>query len=233
MTDDLLQAVRDLPQRVALPARPGAERLRRRAQAHEADVHGRLYDDMLAADSRDDPRRLGLERLHRRLLRRDGGIVREVGSTWSSGRGSRIAYLQVQPPARHEGRRPVSGRHPRRRSRSGGNNDLLAVQTASVARTTGGFSGGRSRCWSKGRASRPRSLTTTTTGNRARVGRRQLTGRTACDRIVVFDGHERLVGQVVPAIIDDAERRHLVRPGADHGDHRCVDVSARRGVAAR
>ncbi len=32
----------------------------------------------------------------------------------------------------------------------------------------------------------------------------QLTGRTACDRIVVFDGHERLIGRVVPVTVDDA-----------------------------
>jgi tRNA-2-methylthio-N6-dimethylallyladenosine synthase len=34
-------------------------------------------------------------------------------------------------------------------------------------------------------------------------GALQLTGRTACDRIVVFDGPERLVGQFVPVHIED------------------------------
>jgi tRNA-2-methylthio-N6-dimethylallyladenosine synthase len=32
----------------------------------------------------------------------------------------------------------------------------------------------------------------------------QLTGRTSCDRIVVFEGHERLVGKIVPVSIEDA-----------------------------
>ena len=32
----------------------------------------------------------------------------------------------------------------------------------------------------------------------------QLTGRTACDRIVVFDGNERLVGRVIAVRVDDA-----------------------------
>jgi tRNA-2-methylthio-N6-dimethylallyladenosine synthase len=29
-------------------------------------------------------------------------------------------------------------------------------------------------------------------------------GRTPCDRIVVFEGHERLVGRIVPVEIEDA-----------------------------
>ncbi len=33
---------------------------------------------------------------------------------------------------------------------------------------------------------------------------RQLTGRTSCDRIVVFDGPERLAGEMVPVVVDDA-----------------------------
>ena len=32
----------------------------------------------------------------------------------------------------------------------------------------------------------------------------QFTGRTMCDRIVVFPGHERLVGKTVPVTIEDA-----------------------------
>jgi len=32
----------------------------------------------------------------------------------------------------------------------------------------------------------------------------QLTGRTACDRIVVFEGPERLTGRLVPVRIEDA-----------------------------
>ena len=41
MTDDLLAAVRDLPKVCQVPARAGAERLERRAQADEARLHGR------------------------------------------------------------------------------------------------------------------------------------------------------------------------------------------------
>ena len=30
-----------------------------------------------------------------------------------------------------------------------------------------------------------------------------MTGRTPCDRIVVFEGNERLVGQIVPVEVED------------------------------
>jgi tRNA-2-methylthio-N6-dimethylallyladenosine synthase len=35
-------------------------------------------------------------------------------------------------------------------------------------------------------------------------GLNQLTGRTACDRIAVFDGHERLIGRLVRVMVEDA-----------------------------
>ena len=42
MTDDLLQAVRDLPKVSSVPPRAGAERMRRDPEADEADVYGRF-----------------------------------------------------------------------------------------------------------------------------------------------------------------------------------------------
>jgi tRNA-2-methylthio-N6-dimethylallyladenosine synthase len=36
-----------------------------------------------------------------------------------------------------------------------------------------------------------------------RGGVEQMSGRTPCDRIVVFEGNERLVGQVVPVEVED------------------------------
>ncbi len=78
------------------------------------------------------------------------------------------------------------------------NNELLAVQTAIslednrrwIGRTVEVLVEGPSR-------SRPRA---------GRLGRRvgQLTGRTACDRIVVFDGPERLIGRIVRVEVEDA-----------------------------
>ena len=78
------------------------------------------------------------------------------------------------------------------------NNDLLAVQTAiSLEDNRPLRRAGRSRCWSRGRASRRPDA-------RRRGGVEQLTGRTPCDQIVVFDGNERLVGQIVPVEVEDA-----------------------------
>ena len=35
-------------------------------------------------------------------------------------------------------------------------------------------------------------------------GPTQMTGRTGCDRIVVFDGHTRQAGQLLPVVVEEA-----------------------------
>ena len=130
MTDDLLEAVRDLPKVCPLPARPGAERLRRGAEADEADVHGRVLRRHARPHPRDGARRGGLQRLHRRLLRRDRGVVREDRATWSSGPVQEQLHLQVQPAAGDEGRRRSSPTTCPRRSRSGGTTTCWRSRTA-------------------------------------------------------------------------------------------------------
>jgi tRNA-2-methylthio-N6-dimethylallyladenosine synthase len=37
----------------------------------------------------------------------------------------------------------------------------------------------------------------------------QMTGRTHCDRIVVWDGHQRQAGQLLPVLIHDASAHTL------------------------
>ena len=37
----------------------------------------------------------------------------------------------------------------------------------------------------------------------------QLTGRTVCDRIVVFEGNRRLVGEILPVAVYDANAHTL------------------------
>ena len=77
------------------------------------------------------------------------------------------------------------------------NNELLAVQTAislednrrSIGREVEVLVEGPSR---------------STTRREGWDGVDQLTGRTHCDRIVVFEGHERLIGQMVQVRIEDA-----------------------------
>jgi tRNA-2-methylthio-N6-dimethylallyladenosine synthase len=77
------------------------------------------------------------------------------------------------------------------------NNDLLAVQTAISLEDNRRLIG--------------REMTVLVEGPSRSSARRegwqgfeQLTGRTPCDRIAVFTGHERLVGQLVRVRIEDA-----------------------------
>ena len=83
------------------------------------------------------------------------------------------------------------------------NNELLAVQTA-ISLADNRLLVGRSvevlvEGPSKSAARRERAGDGDQTGV---IG--QLTGRTACDRIVVFDGPERLIGRFVPVRVEEA-----------------------------
>jgi tRNA-2-methylthio-N6-dimethylallyladenosine synthase len=77
------------------------------------------------------------------------------------------------------------------------NNDLLAVQMAISLKDNRELIG--------------RAMTVLVEGRSRRTARRegwdaidQLTGRTSCDRIVIFEGQERLIGQMVQVRIEDA-----------------------------
>ena len=76
-------------------------------------------------------------------------------------------------------------------------NDLLAVQTAISREDNRSFLGRTVDVLVEGPSK-------SAAKHEGRDGFGQLTGRTACDRIVVFEGHERLVGSVVPVAVDDA-----------------------------
>ena len=55
----------------------------------------------------------------------------------------------------------------------------------------------------------------------------QLTGRTPCDRIVVFTGNQRQIGQILPVVIYDANLHTL------HGEVEVYDRSRPRSLLAR
>ena len=74
------------------------------------------------------------------------------------------------------------------------NNELLAMQARISEEDNQAFLGRQVEVLVEG----PSKM------NRAESGTLQLTGRTNCDRIVVFDGNERLVGQFIPVVIYDA-----------------------------
>jgi tRNA-2-methylthio-N6-dimethylallyladenosine synthase len=75
------------------------------------------------------------------------------------------------------------------------NNELLAVQTAISRADNQRFIGSTIEVLVEGPSK---------SGGMFELGLGQLTGRTSCDRIVVFDGHERLTGRLIPITVEDA-----------------------------
>ncbi|MCA1684663.1 MAG: tRNA (N6-isopentenyl adenosine(37)-C2)-methylthiotransferase MiaB, partial [Planctomycetia bacterium] len=197
MTDDLLQAVRDLP-RVArylhVPAQSGCDEVLKRMKRMYTVA---LYDDMLvriretvpdAAVASDfivgfcgetDASFERSVRLVERARFKNSFIFK-----YSPRRGTKADDLYPDDvPEEVKKRR---------------NNDLLAVQTAI--------------CQEDHRAFLGRTVEVLVEGPSKSAARHeawgdgfgQLTGRTTCDRIVVFEGHERLVGRLIPVSVEDA-----------------------------
>ena len=196
MTDDLLQAVRDLPKvcrYLHVPAQSGCDD---DPQADEADVHGRPLRGDAGPGPRDDSGRGGLERLHRRLLRRERGVVRADGRAGGAVSVQEQLHLQVQRAAGDEGRPTVS----RRRARGGQEAAEQRVAGASDGDQPGGQPAlGRADRRGAGRRAESQD------GSAGRLGwGRPVDGRTACDRIAVFDGAERLIGRFVRVVVEDA-----------------------------
>ncbi len=175
MTDDLLDAVRDSAEGLPVSARAGPVGLQRRPQAHEAAVHGRIL-----------PRHAGpLPGTVPGVAVSSDFIVGFCGETEESfeqtcdlvrdGQIQEQLHLQVQPAARHQGRRAVR----RRRARGG--------QEAAQQRPAGHpkrRQPGRpspldrphaSRSWSRGRARRRSSTTRARARSNSQAGRRRTT----------------------------------------------------------
>jgi tRNA-2-methylthio-N6-dimethylallyladenosine synthase len=74
------------------------------------------------------------------------------------------------------------------------NNELLAVQNAISEQENERFIGSRVEVLVEGPSKRAEK-------RQDEGDMVQLTGRTPCDRVVVFDGDRRLVGQLVPVAI--------------------------------
>ena len=105
MTDDLLQAVRDLPKvsrYLHVPAQSGCDEILKRMKRMYTVA---FYEEMLARIRETIPGRRGLERLHRRLLRRGRGVVRADGRPGRAVPVQEQLHLQVQ--RRGKGPRPT------------------------------------------------------------------------------------------------------------------------------
>ena len=187
MTDDLLQAVRDLP-RVSrylhVPAQSGCDEVLRRMKRMYTVG---FYEDMLARIRETIP---GVAVSSDFIVGFCGETEESFERTVGPGRAGPVQeqlHLQVQPAAGDEGRRRCS-----RRCARGG-------QEAAEQRAPGGPDGdqpgGQPRLIGREMTVLVEGPSRSTTRREGWDGVDQLTGRTACDRIVVFDGHERLVGR--------------------------------------
>ena len=195
MTDDLLQAVRDLP-RVSrylhVPAQSGCDDVLKRMKRGYTVA---LYDDMLARIRETIPGSsvssdfiVGFcgeteesfeksVRLVERARFKNSFIFK-----YSPRQGTKADTLFIDDVPEDVKKRR--------------NNDLLAVQTAISREDNRRFIGRTVDVLVEGPSKSAK-------GEMA-DGFGQLTGRTDCDRIVVFEGHERLVGQVLSVAVDDA-----------------------------
>ena len=195
MTDDLLQAVRDLPKvsrYLHVPAQSGCDEVLKRMKRTYSVA---LYDDML--------RRIG-EAIPGAAVSSDF-IVGFCGETEASFQKS----VELVERARFKNSfifkySPRTGTkadtlflddvpEPEKKRR---NNELLAVQTRISAADNRRFVGRTVEVLVEGRSKM-------TSGDPS-GGPIQLSGRTWCDRIVVFEGRERLVGSFLPVEVDDA-----------------------------
>ena len=196
MTDDLLQAVRDLPaacRYIHVPAQSGCDGVLRRMKRMYTVG---FYEDMLArmretipgvavssdfivgfcGETEDSFERT--VRLVERARFKNSFIFK-----YSPRRGTKADELFPDDVAEEEKKRR--------------NNDLLAVQTAISLQDNREFIGREVTVLVEGRSR-------STTRRAGWDGVDQLTGRTSCDRIVVFEGHERLVGRSIRVRVQDA-----------------------------
>jgi tRNA-2-methylthio-N6-dimethylallyladenosine synthase len=196
MTDDLLQAVRDLP-RVSrylhVPAQSGCDEVLKRMKRMYTVA---LYDEMLARVRETVPgvsvssdfivgfcgeTEASFERSVRLVER--ARFKNSFIFKYSPRQGTKADTLFLDDVAEDVKKRR--------------NNDLLAFQTAISREDNRRFIGRTVDVLVEG----PSKASAKTEGS---GGLGQLSGRTDCDRIVVFEGHERLVGRVVPVAVDDA-----------------------------
>jgi tRNA-2-methylthio-N6-dimethylallyladenosine synthase len=192
MTDDLLQAVRDLP-KVArylhVPVQSGCDEILKRMKRLYTVA---LYDDMMARIRATIP---GVAVSSDFIVGFCGESEQSFQKSVRLAERSKFKNSFIFKYSPRTGTKAddlyeddVPEDVKRRR-----NNELLAVQTAIchdenrpfVGRTVEVLVEGLSRTALKSDGSGPK----------------QLTGRTSCDRIVVFDGNERLVGQFVPVLV--------------------------------
>jgi tRNA-2-methylthio-N6-dimethylallyladenosine synthase len=196
MTDDLLQAVRDLP-KVArylhVPAQSGCDEVLRRMKRLYTVA---LYDEMMARIRETIP---GVAVSSDFIVGFCGETEESFQRTVALVERSRFKnsfIFKYSPRAGTKADALYADDVPedvkRRR-----NNDLLAVQTAISREDNQPFVGRTVEVLVEGPSKAARDADATR-------GPIQLTGRTSCDRIVVFDGGPRLAGRFIKVAIEEA-----------------------------
>jgi tRNA-2-methylthio-N6-dimethylallyladenosine synthase len=196
MTDDLLQAVRDLPRAsryIHVPAQSGCDLVLRRMKRMYSVG---FYEDMLVRMRETIPGVsvssdfiVGFCGESEQSFERTVRLVERARF-----KNSFIFKYSPRQGTKADERFPDDVPEEVKKRR---NNDLLAVQTAISRQDNRALIGGEMTVLVEG----PSRSTTRREGWN---GPDQLTGRTACDRIVVFEGDDRLSGALVPVRIEDA-----------------------------
>jgi tRNA-2-methylthio-N6-dimethylallyladenosine synthase len=196
MTDDLLQAVRDLPgvsRYIHVPAQSGCDDILRRMKRLYTVS---FYEDMLARMRETIP---GVAVSSDFIVGFCGESDESFERTVRLVERARFKNSFIFKYSPRQGTKAddlftddVPEAVKKRR-----NNDLLAVQTAISREDNRKLIGREMTVLVEGQSR-------STTRREGWDGVDQLTGRTACDRIVVFDGQERLIGQMVQVQIEDA-----------------------------
>jgi tRNA-2-methylthio-N6-dimethylallyladenosine synthase len=196
MTDDLLQAVRDLP-RVArylhVPAQSGCDLVLKRMKRLYTVA---LYEDMMARIQATVPdAAVSSDFIVGFCGEDEASFQRSVGLVERS-RFKNSFIFKYSPRAGTKADSLWADDVPedvkRRR-----NNDLLAVQTAISLEENRPFVGRTVEVLVEGPSKSAKK-------QGAEDGPTQLVGRTSCDRIVVFDGNERLTGTFARVSVHDA-----------------------------
>jgi tRNA-2-methylthio-N6-dimethylallyladenosine synthase len=196
MTDDLLVAVRDLPKcshYLHVPAQSGSNEVLRRMKRNYTVEE---YRDMLARMRETIPDAAVTSDF---IVGFCGETEEDFSATAELVRESRFKNSFIFKYSPRPGTKAdelfaddVPEEVKRRR-----NNELLAIQNAISEEDNQAFLGRQVTVLVEGPSKTSRKQP-------SEGEKLQLTGRTNCDRIVVFDGNRRLIGQFMPVVIYDA-----------------------------
>jgi tRNA-2-methylthio-N6-dimethylallyladenosine synthase len=217
MTDDLLEAVRDLP-RVSrylhVPAQSGCDDvLKRMKRLYTVG----LYDDMMARIRETIP---GVAVSSDFIVGFCGESEESFQKSMALVERSRFKnsfIFKYSPRAGTKADSLYADDVPEEVKKRR-NHELLELQNAISLEDNLAFQDSAVEVFVEGL-----SKSATASANIDESGPRQLTGRTSCDRIVVFEGNERLIGQFVPIEIQRASAVTLFGAIVTH------DLAATRG----